>query len=77
MESKNIVGSRVVEARQAAKPAITQLELIARLQVQGMKLEQSALSKIEHGQRPVTDIEIVALARALKVPTSWLLQEES
>ena len=77
VESKNIVGSRVVEARRTAKPRITQQELIARLQVQGMRLEQSALSKIEHGQRPVTDIEVVALARALKVPTGWLLREES
>jgi len=77
VESKNIVGGRVVEARRTAKPRITQQELIARLQVQGMRLEQSALSKIEHGQRPVTDIEVVALARALKVPTGWLLREES
>ncbi|MFC2009719.1 helix-turn-helix domain-containing protein [Chloroflexota bacterium] len=42
-----------------------------------MMIEQSALSKIEHGQRPVTDIEVVALARALKVPTAWLLQVDS
>ncbi len=52
-------------------------DLIARLQVQGMKLEQSALSKIENGQRPVTDIEVVALAKALKVPAAWLLQVKS
>ncbi|MFC1924055.1 helix-turn-helix domain-containing protein [Chloroflexota bacterium] len=77
MEAKNIVGSRVVEARKIAKPRITQQDLIARLQVQGMMIEQSALSKIEHGQRPVTDIEVVALARALKVPTAWLLQVDS
>lgn len=77
MESKNIVGSRIVEARRTAKPRITQKDLIARLQIQGMKLEQSALSKIEHGQRPVTDIEVVALAKALKMPTAWLLQVDS
>jgi transcriptional regulator with XRE-family HTH domain len=77
VESKNIVGSRIVEARRTAKPRITQKDLIARLQIQGMKLEQSALSKIEHGQRPVTDIEVVALAKALKMPTAWLLQVDS
>lgn len=77
VESKNIVGTRIIEARRKAKPLITQRDLIARLQVLGMKIEQSALSKIEHGQRPVTDMEVVALARALKVPVSWLLHLDS
>jgi hypothetical protein len=33
------------------------------------------LSKIENGQRPVTDIEVVALGKALKVLVGWLLGE--
>ncbi|WP_335583014.1 helix-turn-helix transcriptional regulator [Dehalogenimonas formicexedens] len=41
-----------------------------------MNLEQSALSKIEHGQRPVNDKEIIALAQALRVSVVWLLQTE-
>lgn len=65
----------MVEARRTAKPPVTQLELIARLQVQGMEIEQPALSKLEHGLRPVTDIEVLALAKALKVSAAWLLNE--
>nr|WP_076003886.1 helix-turn-helix transcriptional regulator [Dehalogenimonas formicexedens] len=76
MEAKNVVGSRVVEARRNAKPRVTQTDLIARLQTLGVNLEQSALSKIEHGQRPVNDKEIIALAQALRVSVVWLLQTE-
>ena len=72
---KNIVGRRVRQARREAKSQITQLELVARLQSLGLSIDQSALSKIENEQRPVTDVEIKALAEALKVSVSWLFNE--
>ena len=72
---KNIVGPRVKQARKAAKPQITQLDLVARLQSLGLSIDQSGLSKIENGQRPVSDIEVAALAKALKIPISWLFSE--
>jgi len=75
MRGRNIVGGRVSQARKAAKPAITQADLIARLQVLGVMMDQPALSKIESEQRPVTDIEVVAFAKALKVSVVWLLGE--
>jgi len=75
VESRNIVGLRVRQSRKAAKPMITQKELVARLQVLGIMMDQSGLSKIENGQRPVSDIEVVALAKALRVSPSSLLQE--
>jgi transcriptional regulator with XRE-family HTH domain len=73
MERKNVVGIRIREARKKAKPPLTQLELLARLQVLGVTIEQPALSKIESGDRPVTDIEVIALAKVLKVSADWLL----
>ncbi len=75
MSNRNIVGSRVVQARKAAKPPITQKDLMARLEVLGMSIDQSTLSKIENQQRPVTDLEIVALSKALKVSAAWLIGE--
>jgi len=75
MERKNLVGARVRQARKAAKPPVTQLELVARLQVQGMKIDQSTVSKIENGQRPVLDVEVAALAKALKVSVEWLMAD--
>lgn len=77
VETRNIVGSRVRQARRAAKPRITQRDLMARLQVLGMVIDQSGLSKIENRQRPVSDIEVVALAKALKVSVAWLLEGTS
>ena len=75
MGNRNVVGIRVRKTRRATKPRITQKELMARLQVLGMMIDQSSLSKIENGQRPVTDKEVVALAKALKVSPMSLLQE--
>ena len=74
VEKKNLVGFRVRQARKAAEPPITQSDLIARLQLLNMNIDQSGLSKIENGQRPVTDIEVVALAKAMKVTEEWLLK---
>jgi transcriptional regulator with XRE-family HTH domain len=74
VKRKNIVGVRVREARKATRPPITQTDLIACLQVLDMVIDQPGLSKIENGQRPVTDIEVVALAKALKVTEEWLLK---
>ena len=77
MNTRNIVVKRVYQARKDATPPITQTDLIARLQLSGVMMDQSTLSKIENGQRPVTDIELVALAKALKVSSAWLLGEKS
>ena len=72
---RNVIGVRVYQARKQAKPPITQKDLVAKLQVLGIKITQSGISKIEKGSRPVLDMEVVALAKALKVSTAWLLEE--
>jgi transcriptional regulator with XRE-family HTH domain len=75
VRDKNIVGIRVRQARRAAKPSITQTDLVARLQILGMVIDQSGMSKIESGLRPVSDKEVVVLAKALNVSVAWLLGE--
>jgi transcriptional regulator with XRE-family HTH domain len=75
VEKKNVIGERVRQAREEAKPLITQNDLVARLQVLGVRLDQPGLSRLEAGARPVSDIEVVALANALKVSAAWLLRE--
>lgn len=72
MQRKNIIGSRVREERKEAK--ITQIDLAAQLQVSGIKIDQAGLSKLESGDRPVTDIEVAAIAKILKVPISRLFE---
>lgn len=71
--NKNIIGERVRLARNRTVPKITQSDLLARLEVRGVILEKTAISKIEAKTRPVTDIELVALADALGVSVLWLL----
>lgn len=71
---KNIVGARVTEARLAQN--MRQNELLARLQTRGVDLSTPALSLLEGQKRPVTDIELNALADVLNVSVNWLLGRE-
>ena len=73
MARRNVIGERVRLARERAKPRITQADLAARLQIEGLRLERVAISKIETGYREVTDVEAIAIAKALGVTISWLL----
>lgn len=76
IKNRNLIGLKVKYARQKNKPKITQNDLIARLAVRGVELEKTAISKIEAKTRPVTDIELVAIADALNVSILWLLEKE-
>ena len=71
---KNICGKRIKEARRRLK--LTQIDLAAQLQVLGVIIERDSLSRIEIGTRFVTDYEIVALSKCLRVSILWLLGEE-
>lgn len=73
--SKNLVGKRMRIARAMMNPPISQADLLARLQLNGMMISQATLSKIETGERSVTDMELVEIAKALGVDILWLLGE--
>ena len=71
---RNIVGSRVTEMRK--KLGMKQIDLLARLQVMGVDISPPALSLLEGQKRPVSDIELNALADILGVSADWLLGRE-
>jgi transcriptional regulator with XRE-family HTH domain len=73
LNGKNLIGDRLRQARHKSSPKITQTDLLARLAVRGIELEKTTISKIESRTRPVTDIELVAIADALDVSVLWLL----
>ena len=73
---KNLVGKRVQEARRKFKPPLSQEALAARLELDGWRISRGTLSKIEAGIRQVTDFEVMALARTLKVPPEWLMDRQ-
>ena len=59
----NITGIKMKELRKALK--ISQLS--DRLQVVGLDIDKNAVQRIESGQRFVTDIEILAIAKCFNV----------
>lgn len=73
MLKKNIVGLRIRKARKEAH--VTQMELAAQLQLLGITIDRSGIAKLETGKRPASDIEIIAIAKVLKVPISWLFED--
>lgn len=70
-DRKNISGERIREAR--LRKRLTQAELAARLQVEGVIMERDSLSRVEIGTRFVPDYEIPVFARVLGVSVLWLL----
>jgi len=70
---KNIIGQNIRKDRKNA--GMTQMELAAQLQLLGVKIDRSTIAKIELGLRPLSDIEVIAIARALKTPVLSLLGE--
>ena len=61
----NISGLKMKELLKALK--ISQRELSDRLQVVGLDIDKNAVQRIESGQRFVTDIEILAIAKCFNV----------
>ena len=70
----NVCGSRVREAREKLK--LSQDQLAAKLQTEGLGVNQNSVSRIETGKRIVADFELVALAKVLSVDVNWLLRDE-
>ncbi len=71
---RNVTGSAIQRFRMAARPRITQEDMVGRLAHLGIQTNQSQIAKIESGQRPVLDYELAAIAKALKVPIQDLFE---
>jgi transcriptional regulator with XRE-family HTH domain len=70
----NIVGPQIRKRR--SELDLTQEELATRCQLQGFDISRGTLSQIEAQLRCVTDDELLALARVLKVTTDSLFPTE-
>ena len=69
--NKNICGLRVKEARKKMK--LSQENLAAKLQLEGVIIERDSVSRIEIGTRFVADYELRALCKILNVSAAYLL----
>ncbi len=68
---RNIPGERVRMKRLSMR--LSQAALAAKVQTEGVVLEQDAISRIELGDRMVQDYELWALSSVLGVSADWLL----
>ena len=69
--TRNIAGARVEMRRKEI--GMKQKDLLTRLQVNGVDLNASGLSKLEGQFRSISDFELVALAEVLGVSINWLV----
>jgi HTH-type transcriptional regulator, cell division transcriptional repressor len=74
--TRNIVGARIRELRKNSKLKITQEDLAGRVAAQHVGLDRTAIFRIETGKRAVSDLELAAIAKALRVKISDLFQEK-
>ncbi len=71
---KNVSGDRIREAR--LKRRLTQEDLAAKLQIEGVIMERDSISRVEIGTRFVTDYELMVLSKVLGVSLQWLVEME-
>ncbi len=68
----NIAGLKVAELRKGLR--ISQRELSDRLNVIGLNIDKNAVQRMESGQRFITDIEIISLAKIFGITVEELLR---
>ena len=73
---KNLIGHRMRIFRAIQNPPMSQMDLLARLNLNSLEISQSTLSKIENEERIVSDYELLAISKALNVDILWLLGEK-
>ncbi len=59
----NICGVKIAEYRKTMK--ISQKKLADKLQLIGLDVDKNAIQRMESGQRFITDIELIYIAKAL------------
>ncbi|MBQ6163839.1 MAG: XRE family transcriptional regulator [Clostridia bacterium] len=68
---RNICGARIEQRRKAI--GMKQKDLLTQLQIKGVDLNASGLSKLEGQLRSVNDYELIAISETLGVTINWLL----
>lgn len=68
---QNLVGQKIKARRDEL--GINQKNFLAQLQIAGLDLSNSALSKLEGQFRRVNDRELIVISKTLKVSVNWLL----
>lgn len=67
----NVSGDRVRELR--LRRRLSRSALAAKMQTEGVIVEQDVISRIESGTRLVTDYELLALVKIFEVTSDWII----
>ncbi|MBR6801407.1 MAG: helix-turn-helix transcriptional regulator [Eubacteriaceae bacterium] len=70
--SNNICGKKIAKVRKGMQKS--QRELADELQLEGLDIDKNAIQRIEAGKRFVTDIELVYIAKVLRITYDELLE---
>lgn len=65
----NIAGLKIKQLRKNMK--VSQRIIAEQLQKLGLKIDKNAIQRIEHGERFVTDIELMYLAKLFSVSVEY------
>ena len=76
-DSNNISGENIARIRKSKSPTLSQRALADKMQLLGIDLDKNAIQRIECGKRFITDIELVSIAKVLKVSVLELLSSPS
>lgn len=72
-KAHNIVGPLIKVLRR--KKGLTQDQVVAQMQIGGIQIDQKAISRIENGERIITDYELMRLAEILDKSADQILKE--
>ena len=71
-EKANIIGAKIRQAR--VRMGMSQIQLSEQLELLAVYVCRGSISRIENGERAVTDIEIDAIAKVLKISPNELFE---
>lgn len=72
---KNLVGLKMQEVRKSR--GISQRQVADDLNEMGLIIDKNAVQRMESGQRFITDIELVTIAKYLDIPLNELMSSFS
>lgn len=67
----NVCGRNLLRFRKSLK--LSQTDLARKVQLEGLSIDKKTISLIENEKRGFQDYEIICFAKAMNIPTSYIL----
>jgi transcriptional regulator with XRE-family HTH domain len=73
-KAKNIFGPALRRAREQSRVKMTQSDLAALLNSMGLRIDRSAISRMENQEVSISDVQLVYFAKALEIDLQKLFE---